>query len=194
MKIIAPYSTIPLLLLIIFLSAACNVQAQDVFREIDQLKKDMSNLRNELEDLRKLVYGLRKALLESAIAEEKRTAGKNLPKEEQPVKPKPAVDDKQLTKSICQAVGEFFSEAESVLSSGTPDAEPRMRAALEKLNSALHQYSRTHRVSKLLNIYEGLAWDTYTAVELSQSVAGNEDFIKVLKKHKQRYIDTCPRD
>ena len=69
-----------------------------------------------------------------------------------------------------------------------------MKKALQNMNSSLQEYAKTHRVSKLLSIYEGLAWDTYVAVELRRSVQGNEDFLKVLGQHKQKYIDTCPKE
>ena len=68
-----------------------------------------------------------------------------------------------------------------------------MRGAFDKLNSTLQEYSRLHRVSKLLGIYDDLAWDTYVAVELTGSVQGNEDFIKTINNHKRKYNETCPK-
>ena len=68
-----------------------------------------------------------------------------------------------------------------------------MRSAFHKLNSTLQEYSKLHRVSKLLGIYEGLAWDTYVAVELSGSIQGNQEFIKTLNAHKRKYNETCPK-
>jgi hypothetical protein len=68
-----------------------------------------------------------------------------------------------------------------------------MKQALQNLNSSLKTYAGMHRVAKILNIYEGLAWDAYVAVELRGSVAGNADFREALAKHKRKYLETCPK-
>jgi hypothetical protein len=182
-----------LLFAVILLGSISNAQSQDIFREMDQLKKEISDLKNEVSNLRNLVYDLRKAVLTSAT--DQQPSEKVTPKEEKVAKPEQPVDEKQVTKVACQAVGKFFSEAEaSVRASDASVAEARMKKALKNLNASLQEYAKTHRVSKLLGIYEGLAWDTYVAVELRRSVQGNEDFLKVLGQHKQKYIDTCPKE
>jgi hypothetical protein len=187
--------TISWLAVVVFLALACNAQSQDLFREVDQLKRELSDVKGQLADLRNLVFELRKAMLESAAALGWHSPKQAAPKEAKVVKQEPSVDEAQLTKIICQAVGKFFSEAESVLrSSDSSRAESGMRKALRTLNDSLQDYSKTHRASKLLNIYEGLAWDTYSAVELQGSVAGNQKFLKVLAEHKRKYIDTCPKE
>ncbi len=186
---------VALLFMAIFLGSISNVQSQDLFREMDQLKKEISDLKSEVSNLRNLVYDLRKAVLKSVIAPDQQTSETAPPKEEKAVTPEPPVDEKQITKAACQAVGKFLSDAEaSVRASNASVAEARMKKALQNLNSALQEYAKTHRVSKLLNIYEGLAWDTYVAVELRQSIQGNEDFLKALRRHKQKYTDTCPKN
>ncbi len=188
-------SRVFLLFMAIFLGSISNARSQDLFREMDQLKKEISDLRNEVTNLRSLVYDLRKAVLTTTTAADQQASEKVTPKEEKVVKPEQPVDEKQVTKVACQAVGKFFSEAEaSVRASDASTAQARMKKALQNMNSSLQEYARTHRVSKLLAIYEGLAWDTYVAVELRGSVQGNEDFLKALGQHKQKYIETCPKD
>ena len=163
-----------------------DAQSQDIFREIDQVKRDMSDLRNELNDLKNQFYGLRQSILRSVASQDQPTPGTQ-PKEEPIVKQETSVDEKQLTDSICQAVGKFFAEVDVVLRmSDSGAADDRMRGAFHKLNSTLQEYSRLHRVSKLLGIYDDLAWDTYVAVELTGSVQGNEDFIKTINNHKRK--------
>ncbi len=183
------------LLLVIFLGSLSNVCAQDLFREMDQLKGQLSDLKNEVRELKDLVYGLRKAVLKSFASQDQRPSPPAPAKEENVVKQENALDEKQLTGIICQTVGKFFSEAEAILKAGNAStAEARMRKAVWDLNSALQSYDRIHRVAKILKIYEGLAWDAYVAVELRQSVAGNVEFLEALKKHKQKYAETCPKD
>lgn len=184
-----------LLFVAIFLGSISNVKSQDLFREMDQIKKEVTVLRNEVTNLRTLVYDLRKAVLRTVTASDQQTPEKEPPKEQKAAQPAQPVDEKQVTRAACQAVGKFFSEAEaSVRASNSSTAEARMKKALQNMNSALQEYAETHRVSKLLSIYEGLAWDTYVAVELRQSIQGNEEFLKALGRHKQKYIDTCPKD
>jgi hypothetical protein len=188
-------SRVFLLLLTVFLASISNVQSQDVFREMDQLKRELSDLKNEVSNLRNLVYDLRKVVLKSATGENLQTPEKAPPKEEKTVQPAPPVNEKQITVAACEAVGKFFKDAEASVRSGdTSVAQARMRKALQHVNTALQEYAKTHRVSKLLAIYDGLAWDTYVAVELRGSVQGNEDFLKALAQHKQKYIETCPKE
>jgi hypothetical protein len=189
------YSSVLLLFVAIFLGSISNVQSQDLFREMDQLKKEISDLKSEVANLRSMVYDLRRAVLKSAGGPEQQASEKAAPKEEKAATPAKPVDEKEITKLACQAVGKFFSEAEaSVRTSDASVAEARMKKALQNMNAAMQGYAKTHRVSKLLNIYEGLTWDTYVAVQLRGSVQGNEDFLKALQQHRQKYRDTCPKE
>jgi hypothetical protein len=182
------------LFVLISLCGIGEVQAQDVFRDIDQLKRDISDLRNQVTDLRNQFFELRQAILKSVASQDQQTSAKLPRQEDRTPKKEEAVDEKELTNSICQAVGKFFGEADAVLAmSNSTAADERMRSAFRKLNSTLQDYSRLHRVSKLLGIYEGLAWDTYVAVELTGSVQGNQEFIKNINDHKRKYNETCPK-
>jgi hypothetical protein len=183
------------LLVVVILGSTSGVQSQDLFREMNQVKSDLSSLKNEVNDLKRLVFELRKVVLEQAMASGRQPVGEGEAKGRKEEKETPPVDDEQITKTACRAVGQFFVEAESALRSADSSvATTKMNQALRKVTSALRGYSGTHRVNKLLRIYEGLAWSTYTAVQLRQSITGNEDFLNTLRKHKQKYIETCPRE
>lgn len=194
MRTVGSLARISCFFLIFFLCSVPTVQSQDLFREMNKLKGDLATMKSELNSLKQLVFELRREIL-GQVADPERQARKRPPaREQQKAEKAPVLDEEQLTKIICRAVGKFFSEAESALkSSDAARARSEMHKALQRLNGALYDYSKTHRVSKLLNIYEGLAWSTYSAVQLRQSITGNQDFLSVLKKHKQRYIDTCPK-
>lgn len=198
MNHVGTWSLIFWLLIVVFVGSASNVQAQDLFRDMDQVKRELSSLRNEVSNLRNLVYDLRSAVLKSAADQDQARSEKAAPKavkEEQVPKSEAPVDEKQVTKAVCQSVGKFFTQVETALrANDSSAAEEEMRRAFEAMNSTLQSYSRTHRVSKLLNIYEGLAWDTYVAVELRGGVQGNQDFIETLNRHKRKYIETCPKN
>jgi hypothetical protein len=180
------------LLVIILVGSVSNAQSQDLFSEMDQVKKDLSNLKDEVARLRNLVYELRDSVLGSAVPLAQRQPEQKPPKDEA-VKPEPQVNEEEMTKTICQGVGIFFKEVDASLRSGTAASEERMRKAFDDLNSMLQKYSRTHRATKLLGIYQGLAWDTYVAVQLRGSVQGNEEFLKTIERHKRKYAETCPK-
>jgi hypothetical protein len=196
MKNVRTCSWISWLLVLILLGSATVLQAQDLFTEVQQLKDNLSDLRSEVSSLKTLVYGLRKAMLESTAAAPAQQPGETASsKKEAVVKPEPAVDDKELTRVICKAVGKFFEEADASLKArDSTAANESMDQARKKLNAALKDYSGTHRVSKLLGIYEGVAWDTYVAVALRQSIQGNQDFMDALNRHKRKYVETCPKE
>jgi hypothetical protein len=194
MNKLGAHSTILWLVIIVCFVFISPSHSQDLFSQMDQVKKDISDLKAQVQQLSNIVYDMRRVLLGSAIGSEQKKAEQAQPAEAKTAKQEPPVDEEKLTKVICEAVGTFFSEAEAVLrSSDGYSANSRMNNVLKKLTTALAGYSETHRVSKLLNIYEGLAWDTYTAVQLRESVTGNEEFLRVLRAHKEKYLATCPR-
>lgn len=175
-----------------FLSDA---RSQDLFSEMDQLKQQISQLRNQVNELRNQYFYLRKAILKSAASEPQQPPAQPPAEAKKAEKATPTVDEKDLTRTICRAVGQFFVEADASLKMTNSDAaEQRMRKAFRKLNDTLEGYSELHRVNKLLTIYEGVTWDTYVAVELMQSVQGNQDFIASLNRHKKKYNETCPKE
>jgi len=179
-------------LMLVLAGSVSSVQAQDLFREVDQMKRDLADMRSELQSLKDLVYEMRKVLLERVTAPRQQRTENVPPEQTKPVQEE--VNEEQLTKIICSAVGTFFSDAEAALRMNDADAaQSAMDKASRKLTSSLKGYSTTHRVSKILKIYDGLAWDTYMAVQLRQSIPGNADFIKMLDKHKQKFRDTCPK-
>lgn len=186
---------IALFSLLTFLGSISYAHSQDVFRDLDQVKRELSDLKNQVSQLRTLVNTLREAVLKSATSQDQGKAERTPSKEAQPapIKKEKPVDEKEITRSACQAVGKFFTEVDASLrASDERVAEARMKEALRHMNSALRDYAHTHRVSKLLSIYEGLAWDTYVAVELRESIQGNQDFLEALKRHKRKYRETCP--
>lgn len=182
------------LLVIIVAGAASVARSQDVFREIDQLKSEISSLKDEVNRLRGIVYELRESALKSAAPQEKAEPEKSRSEQEKATKKESPITDEELTKIICRGVGRFFKETDVALAAGPETSQEKMRNAFRKLNSLLKEHSDMHRVSKLLDIYQGLAWDTYVAVDLRESVQGNEEFLQVIEKHKRKYAETCPKE
>lgn len=184
-----------MLVMAVVLALPCTGRSDDVFREVEKIKSEMSDLKSQVSELRNMVLELRKVVLRSATGPGRQAPAKTAAKEAKAAKPTPPVDEAQLTKIICPAVGRFFQEAEAALrSSDAAAAQSAMRKAFDKLSSSFKGYAATHRASKLLAIYDGLAWDVYTAVEFQGSVSGNEKFLQALSDHKRKYLETCPKE
>jgi hypothetical protein len=193
MKNTGAWSRILWICVVVSLGSLTHVQAQEIFRDVDQVKRDVSDLKNEVNELKNQFYWLRKAVLKSAATEDQPSSQPAASQQQKTEKQDAALDEKQLTAVICKAVGKFFAEVDAALRmTDAEDAGARMRNAFGDLNSVLQGQRALHRVSKLLDIYEGLAWDTYVAVQLSGSVQGNQDFLAALNKHKRKFADTCP--
>jgi hypothetical protein len=190
------------LLVIIFLFSLSSVHSQNLLGDTDQIKRELGELRNEVQDLRDMLRSLKRALVDSATRPSPQSS-ENQPPTVAPVPPtgqkpdpqKAAVDEVQLTAIICPAVGKFLREAEEIIrENDSSTAEEKMDKAFQTLNATLRPYKATHRADKLLGIYEGLAWDTYVAVNMRHSVQGNQEFLTALAKHKRKYLDTCPQE
>ncbi len=174
----------------LLLLTASFAPAQDSQRGLQRIEKEVDTLKSEVNELRALVYEMREALLRALpkTTEHRTGDGRASAKKKAPTQ-------EELTRVICEAVGRFFSKTETIMRTADPvEAEDRMEKAFEELRSALDEYSGTHRVSKLLGIYQGLTWDAYVAVRLRGSLQGNQRFVEVLNKHRQKYRDTCPQE
>lgn len=177
-----------------FLGCVSQVYAQDFIRELQDVKSQVSDLKNQVSELRTMVYGLREAVLKSVTKPEKQPEEKAPSKLEEAKQREAEADPAELTRAICPAVGKFFREVDASLRASTQAAaRERMKKAYDEMNASLSKYIGLHRVNKLLNIYEDLAWDTYIAVEMRQTIQGNQDFLNVLNKHKQKYREGCEK-
>ena len=177
-----------------FLGCASQVYAQDFIRELQDVKSQVSDLQNQVSELRTTVNGLREALLKSVTKREKQPEEKAPSKLEEAKQKEAEADPAELTRAICPAVGKFFREVDASLrASSQAAARARMKKAYDEMNESLSKYIGLHRVNKLLNIYEDLALDTYVAVEMSQTIQGNQDFLNVLNRHRQKYREACEK-
>lgn len=207
MKVMGTVWKLTCLVLLVCCVCAPHVRAQTVYYgDAGDVRREVNDLKSQIQQLTTLVMQMRKTILENAtgtcppVKEEAAGAAQETAKPQETAKSQESakqekpVDDGQLTKIICKGVGQFFREAEAAMSMSDPDAaRSALIKSLQNLTSHLHGYRGTHRVDKLMAIYEGLAWDTFTAVQLRQSIQGNATFLETLRKHKKRYMETCPQ-
>jgi hypothetical protein len=187
-------NTLTALLIVLGCSQAA-VHAQSIIAEQQQLQQQVDELRRDVNDLQSTVGGLRRAILRQGTAAQ------------QPADTKPAsqtrpgrsnaspVEDGKIKAQVCQAVGHFFGQIDRALKMSDGDAaEEFMRKAVAQLNSELDRYSTYGQVRHILTLAEGLAWDTYTAVEARYITVGNTDFIQAIEDYRKRYKTVCPSD
>ncbi len=194
MKHIGTLSRLSWLFLLVFLFSVSSVHSQGPLTDVSDLKREVNDLKAEIQRLTTMVSQMRQVMLESATVPPVKKETNAPPTEQKTVNKESPADEAEMTKVICRSVGTFFSEAEAALRLTDPAAaQDGMNRALKKMTSKLHGYRGTHRVTKLVKIYEGLAWDTFAAVQLSRSVQGNTAFLAKLQQHKQKYLETCPK-
>jgi len=178
--------------LFIFLGSLSQVQSQDLFRDMDQVKRDLSSLRNEVDQLKSSVQSLRKMVLEGVTRPNVEQRERMPAEEENTPKQEPVVDANEATRVACQAVGKFFEEVDAtVRASNKNEASARMSEAMRRLHSSLHKYAGTHKVAKLLNICDSVSYDISLAKEMRGWIRGSQEFIDALNKHKREYRQTC---
>jgi len=178
--------------LFIFLGSLSQVQSQDLFRDMDQVKRDLSSLRNEVDQLKSSVQRLRKMVLEGITRPNVEQRERMPAEEENAPKQEPVVDEKEVSRVACQAVGKFFEEADaSVRASNKTEASARMNEAMRRLHSSLQKYAGTHKVPKLLNICDSVSYDISMAMEMRGWIRGSEEFTDALNKHKREYREAC---
>jgi hypothetical protein len=72
MNSLGPWLRIVGLLVFVSLGSVSHVESQDLFREMDRVKREVSDLKNELKELKDIVYGLRQAILKSVASQDER--------------------------------------------------------------------------------------------------------------------------
>jgi hypothetical protein len=159
---------------------------------MDQVKRDLSSLRNEVDQLKSSVQRLRKMVLEGVTRPNVEQRERMPAEEENTPKQEPVVGENEVTQVACQAVGKFFEEADaSVRASNKTEASARMNEAMRSLHSSLHNYAGTHKVSKLLNICDSVSYDISMAMEMRGWIRGSQEFIDALNQHKREYREAC---
>lgn len=177
---------------IIFGCFHATVHAQSIIGEQQQLQKQVEELRRDVDELQSTVSGLRRAILRQGTASQQTRSAKPAPQIQSGRPAGIPLDESQIKTQACQAVGHFFEQIDRALKMSDGDAaEDFMRKAVAKLNSDLDRYRAYTQVRHILTLAEGLAWDTYTAVDARYGTVGNSDFIQAIKDYRKRYEGIC---
>ncbi len=161
------------------------VDQQKQQEQIDRLRSDVDELRRNVESLRKEI--LRKSIAADTAPKETTTAPAA-----SPARTLTPAEQAKIKVEVCQSLGQFFDQIDKALNMpNASDAGRLMRKAIAKLNAETEKYNRAEKIRDIMSLAEGLAWDTYVAVQNSNSVAGNTDFINYIKDYKAKYKKRC---
>ena len=135
---------------------------------------------------------LRKVILKQSIAADKAPKETTTAPATPPAPTLTPAEQEKIKVDVCQSLGQFFDQIDKALNMpNASDAGRLMRKAIAELNAETEKYGRTEKIRDIMSLAEGLAWDTYVAVQNRNSVAGNTDFINYINDYKTKYKKRC---
>jgi len=166
--------------------------AQAIIGDVQQLQQQVNQLRSDVDELQSAMAGLRRILVRQGTVSHHDPQERPTPLPRVVTVEKTPMDDAEIKSQICKAIGLFFGQIDRALKmSNSVDAEDLMKKTLSKLNSELDKYRTYPQVRHILTLAEGLAWDTYTAVDARYTTIGNADFIRAIDQYRQKYESAC---
>ncbi len=170
----------------VLLLLAVDVGAQNVSRELSQIKGQLTILNQDISALKSRLDALEKQMPKSGTAPNQVAAETRTPKAEG------ASEKRHVRDLVCKAGAKFMAEMDAALNLGDEDAaEDKTDQALAELKSALAPHSQDKRVSRFLSLAGMMAWDVSSAVGLRSSVEGNREFLEYISRYKKRFDLFC---
>jgi hypothetical protein len=183
-----------LTLLLVFGAFVGAARSQSVIAEQEQQQRQIDELRRDVDELRRTIATLKKAALKQHVSSQDVTQEKISRPNNLSVDSLPPAEQEKIKAEICDALGHFFAQIDKALKMpDSSEAEKFMSKSIAQLKSTVDKYGPSDRLRSLMSLAEGLAWDTYTAVETRNSVYGNADFLNYIKEYKGKYAKRCGR-
>jgi hypothetical protein len=165
----------------------CDVGAQNVARDLYQIKGQLNGLSQDISALKRRVDALEKQASQSSASQSQPASQKAKGQ-----KDTGALDKAHVRDLVCKAGAKFSSQMDAALNlSEESDAEDKTDEALAELKSTLAPYSEDKGVSRFLSLAGMWAWDTSSAVGLQSSVEGNREFLEYISRYKKRFDLFC---
>jgi hypothetical protein len=175
------------LLLSCALLVPSDVGAQNVARDLYQIKGQLNSLSQDISALKRRVDALEKQTSQSPASQSQPASQKAKGQKEAG-----ALDKTNVRDLVCKAGAKFSSQMDAALNlSEESDAEDKTDEALAELKSTLAPYSEDKGVSRFLSLAGMWAWDTSSAVGLQSSVEGNREFLEYMSRYKKRFDLFC---
>jgi hypothetical protein len=183
-----------LTVLIVFGTFVGAARSQSIIAEQEQQQRQIDELRSDVDELRRTIATLKKAALNQHVLSESITQDNISRPKNLSIDTLPPAEQEKIKAEICDALGLFFAQIEKALKmADSSEAEKFMSKAIAQLKSTIDKYGPSDRLRNLLSLADGLAWDTYTAVETRNSVYGNADFLNYIREYKTKYENRCGR-
>lgn len=166
---------------------AGEVGAQNVSRDLYQIKGQLNTLSQDMSALKRRVDALEKQASQPTASPLRHTTAESKDQKEPG-----ALDKAHVRDLVCEAGTKFRTQMDAALNlSDESDAEDKTDEALAQLKSALAPYSEDKGVSRFLSLAGMWAWDTASAVGLRSSVEGNREFLEYISRYKKRFDLFC---
>ena len=167
-------------------------RSQNLIVDQQKQQQQIERLRSDVDELKRTVESLRKVILRKSIAADKAPKETTTAPATPPAQTLTPAEQERIKVEVCQSLGQFFDQIDKALNMpNASDAGRLMRKAIAELNAETEKYGRTEKIRDIMSLAEGLAWDTYVAVQNRNSVAGNSDFINYINDYKTKYKKRC---
>jgi hypothetical protein len=176
-----------LTLLILFGAFVGTGHSQSIVADQKSLQEQIDDLRNDLDNLKKVVRTLQKATKKTDVTSQKTTQEKISRPAKQDIDNLSVPEQGKIKAEVCEAVGQFFVQVDKALKMpDSSEAKVLMEKAGAQLESTVGKYGQGKKLNSVISLAEDLAYEIYQS-----SRSGNADFIKNLPEYKDRYKKTC---
>ena len=160
-----------------------DVEAQNVSRDLYQIKGQLNTLSQDISALKRRIDALEKQVSQSTASPGHTAAVGTHGKRDVG-----ALDKANVRDLVCKAGAKFSAQMDAALNlTDESAADDKTDEALAELKSTLAPYSEDKGVSRFLSLAGMWAWDTASAVGLRDSVGGDRDFSQDSSHYKKRF-------
>lgn len=167
-------------------------RSQNFIMDQERQQKQIDSLTSDVDELKRTVESLRRMMLPKSVASQKLPAQQTPAPSSESITLSPEEQEKAKTE-VCSSLGRFFDQIDRALKMPDPaQAESYLRESIVKLNTDIDKYRQIEEIREIKNLAEGLAWDTYVAVENRNSVYGNAEFLNYINTWRNKFHKRCP--
>lgn len=169
-----------------------NVHSQDILTQQADQQKQINQLRYDVEELQRTVDVLKRLIPRQALSPVEKPDAKFVVRPQKTAEPLTEAQRATIKAEVCKDLGLFFDQVDKALKmSDDSAAQKAMNNAVSSLHKALDRHVPDAGLRKIMDFAEGVAWDTYSAVQFRYSSAGNADFLEYLEAAKEKFKKRC---
>ena len=166
--------------------------SQDILTQQADQQKQINQLRYDVDELQRTVDVLKRLIPRQALSPLEKPDAKFVVRPRKAAEPLTEAQRAKIKAEVCKDVGLFFDQVDKALKmSDDSAAQKAMNNAVSSLHKALDRHVPDEGLRKIMDFAEGVAWDTYSAVQFRYSSAGNADFMEYLESAKEKFRKRC---